>query len=148
MKYEFEITVPANTSYSDRLDEELKLDKGIITQATCYFPLGCMHLARFKCFHSQYQLAPFNREGYVSGEGTEVLFLKNYELLQRPYSLRIELWNVDDTYDHTLTFRILVEPSWLAIPQLQQSKLLSRIAKGITLMTTALTGEEIENANG
>jgi len=46
----------------------------------------------------------------IIGDGTPVEWTEYYESYQRPYELKVELWGVDCSYDHTVTIRVAVLP--------------------------------------
>ena len=56
------------------------------------------------------QIVPWNPGGYVKGDDDRVIWDDHYVLDDEPLVLRLFTWNLDDTYPHTITYRINVMP--------------------------------------
>lgn len=100
---QFEYTIPANTSLANRAKQELKISIGILTDLFIFFPAGCHGLARCRVFLGEKPVAPRTPSSYVAGDDGPV----NVNSLLEPIKpnlpvLNWELWNLDDTYTHTL----------------------------------------------
>lgn len=108
MYYEFDITVPAQTTEADPKEEVLELVPGPITKFEFMFPDGCYSLAQVRIFDSLSQLIPRNPAGSVKANNGTVSFNEHYQLKEPPYRLIAKAWNDDDSYAHTITVRILI----------------------------------------
>lgn len=112
-------TIPANTSADDFITVELKISIGVIKRLMVYFPYGCEFLARCRVLLGAKPLLPRSRAGYVTGNGslidvgeiTEPTKGNNPELVW-------ELWNLDETYNHTLTLTC----SWVSEEEAEVQK--------------------------
>ena len=105
MLYEIDVTSPANTSAAAPTEVLARLNKGVITQVGVQIPNGCMGLARAQVWRADHQLWPTTPGAYFKGDGAVIQWPEDYELADEPLSLRLRVWNLDDTYAHTLTFR-------------------------------------------
>jgi len=116
MFYEFQLLTPANTPETTPIETRVKLQGGVITKAFIQFPAGCAGLAKFKCKIGNYNLWPRNETGYIAADNYVVPIDEYYELKTGINTLRFLTWNEDDTYDHTISVKIIVLPPWLANP--------------------------------
>ncbi|OGR93598.1 MAG: hypothetical protein A2V88_00435 [Elusimicrobia bacterium RBG_16_66_12] len=105
MLYEIDATAPANTAASAPVEVAARLNKGVITQVGVQIPQGCMGLARAQVWRGGHQLWPTTPGAYFKGDGAVIEWPEDYELTDEPLSLTLRVWNIDDTYNHTLTFR-------------------------------------------
>lgn len=58
--YEYELTVPANTSAADPLLQRFALSAGILNHISVYFPPGPSALAHVQILYQNYQIEPWN----------------------------------------------------------------------------------------
>ena len=98
----WEYTVPANTAEASSIKVECKVSLGTLTDLRVYAPLGCAGLLRCRVFIGEKSVAPRSAKSYLAGEG----FIADLRGVNEPISgnlpvLRWELWNLDDTNDHT-----------------------------------------------
>ena len=131
-------TIPANTAEVDRDVQELKISPGILTGLSVYFPPGCHSLPKCRISIGETPIAPRSAGGYITGNASTLPIEGIYELIsdKRPV-LKIELWNDDEEYDHT----IHVTAKWLTEEEMQAEKsLLALIAQRIDALVRALTG--------
>jgi len=105
MLYEIDAPAPANTTALLPVEVPARLNKGVITQVSVQIPQGCMGLARAQVWRGGHQLWPTTPGAYFKGDGAIIEWPEDYELADEPLSLTIRVWNIDDTYNHTLTFR-------------------------------------------
>jgi hypothetical protein len=131
-------TIAANTAEADRTTEELKISPGILTDLSVYFPPGCHSLARCRISIGETPIAPRSRGNYITGNASTLPINGIYELISdKVPHLKIELWNLDEEYDHT----IHVTAKWLTEEEMQAEKsLLALIAQRIDALVRALTG--------
>mgnify|MGYP001611554353 FL=1 len=105
MHYEFNITVPANTTERAPVTRELHVSNGLIYDGAVQFPIGCFGLARCRLEHHSFGSLPTNRESYYSSDGYLVPIGAPIMLDAEPYIIRATCWNEDDTYQHVVTIR-------------------------------------------
>lgn len=123
MFFEYDITVPAQTSQANALRQDLGLKWGTLKKIAVQFPDGCYGLVHAQLWSGRHQVAPQNELGSIKGNNTTVEFGSEVELREPPYLVTAVAWNDDDSYAHTLTIRLEVEiaailyPEDLGIPQ-------------------------------
>jgi hypothetical protein len=105
MLYEFDVTSPANTAASAPTEVLARLNKGLVTQVQVQIPPGAVGLARGQVWRGNSQIWPSNPGGYFKGDDLVLTWDEDYTLADEPLTLRLRVWNIDDTYPHTLTFR-------------------------------------------
>jgi len=110
MFYEFRITTPANTPASAPLQTELQLDAGAITAVEVLFPSGCIGLVHLTISDELHQVWPVNADADISGDTFPIGWRDDFELTDTPYTLRADVWNLDDSYEHTVTIRFEFVP--------------------------------------
>lgn len=131
MLYEFDVTSPANTPASAPTEVLARLNKGLVTQVQVQIPSGAVGLARGQVWRGNSQIWPSNPGGYFKGDDLVLTWDEDYTLADEPLTLRLRVWNVDDTYPHTLTFRFAL----LGLAQAEEARaapgLLKRLADAI-----------------
>lgn len=105
MLYEFDLTIPANTTEASPTELEAVMSVGTIHQVEVQIPLGCKGLTHVQVLRELHQLWPSNPESNVKGDNALIRWREDYDLNETPFSLTLRGWNVDDSYAHTITFR-------------------------------------------
>jgi hypothetical protein len=75
------------------------------------------------------QIVPANPNAYLKGDDDRITWADTYVLDDEPLTLRLFTWNVDDTFPHTITFRINLLPLAEAEDSLAAPGLLKRIGQ-------------------
>jgi len=88
----------------------IEIAQGIITWLSVLYPTGCHGMVHTIIKHHEHQIAPSTEEMSIIGDGTPIEWAEYYESYQPPYELKVELWGVDCTYNHTVTVRVAVLP--------------------------------------
>jgi len=131
MLYEFDVTSPANTAASSPTEVLARLNKGLVTQVQVQIPSGAVGLACGQIWRGNSQIWPSNPGGYFKGDDLVLTWDEDYTLADEPLTLRLRVWNLDDTYAHTLTFRFAL----LGLAQAEEARagpsLLKRLADAI-----------------
>ena len=109
MFYVFPITIPANTSEAQRTRTTLKLTAGRITRVHLEFPAGHVGLTHIHVNCGLHQLWPTNPDADFSSSNETISFIEDLLLDIPPFTLTAHAWNLDDTYEHTITLRIELE---------------------------------------
>lgn len=118
MLYRFEYTVPANTSKASPMVETMKLSPGTVEKVDISFPAGCGGLVGVRINRGLFQLWPLTVGEWFITDDFTVSFPGTFADLERPYLLTFTAYNVDDTYDHTITVQIAIEISVEYVKQL------------------------------
>jgi hypothetical protein len=106
--YEFDVTAPANTPANDPTFVLARLQKGVIVQWEVAIPPGVQGLTGSFVRRAGHQIVPANPEGYLKGDDDRIVWQDNMLLEDEPLVLGLFTWNLDDTYAHTITYRINV----------------------------------------
>ena len=131
--YEFDVTAPANTPASAPTQSVVRLQRGVIVQWEVQIPRGVQGLTGAYVRRGDYQIVPANPDGYIKGDDARVSWQDHYLLDDEPLTLRLFVWNVDDAYPHTVTFRINLLPIEQAEASLASPGLLQRIGQYLGL---------------
>jgi len=107
--YVFPITIPANTPATAKTKTTLKLTAGRITRVMFEFPAGHVGLTHIHINSGLHQLYPTNPDADFSSSNETIDFAEDLVMDLRPFTLEAYTWNLDDTYDHTITVRLEVE---------------------------------------
>lgn len=110
MFYEYDLPVPANTIANRPLVQEVKLAPGRIVGFAVQFPRGCVGLVHAQILTDLHIQWPSNPDSDISGDGAVVAWSEEYDLDPTAPRLRLVGWNLDDTFTHTITFRINIIP--------------------------------------
>jgi hypothetical protein len=110
LRYEFDITTPANTTYENPLVTKCKLAKGIVTHVRIRGRYGSADQLRCSVWHFGSQLWPTNPDADFKCNQYPEEWGEYYELLESPYELMVKTWNDDDTFAHKLTLSIVILP--------------------------------------
>ena len=83
-----------------------KLTEGMIYQVEIAFPPGCAGLVSVRLSDHAGQLYPYDRGEWFSGDGETITFPETHAVEGEPFELLVDGYNEDETYDHTVSFRI------------------------------------------
>lgn len=131
--YEFDVTAPANTLATNPTQVLARLQKGVITQWEVAIPPGVQGLTGSYVRRGGSQIVPANPDAYLKGDDDRIVWQDNYLLDDEPLTLRLFTWNLDDTFPHTITFRINVLPLAQAEDTLAAPGLLKSIGRYLGL---------------
>lgn len=103
MQDRWEYTIPANTAEADAVRVECKISPGVLKTLMVYFPPGCENLARCRVSIGEKPIAPRSSSNYLAADGQNVDLKHLEEPIREDLPvLNWEVWNIDDTYDHTI----------------------------------------------
>ena len=106
MLYEHRLTAPANTASGDPVKLPVTLVPGTIVGLAVQFPAGCMGLVHAQIWRGAHILWPSNPDSGLAANAWVVEWQEDYRMDAAPYQLVLVGWSDDDTFDHTLTFRL------------------------------------------
>lgn len=109
MIYVFPITTPPSTPEASKLKTILTLTRARITGMQVHFPSGHLGLTHIGINRGLHQFFPANPEASFSSSGEAIVWKEDVLLDTPPYQLEGYTWNLDDTYDHTITVRVQLE---------------------------------------
>jgi len=110
MLFKIDLPTPANTSYADRIVTPLRVYPGTVRRVWVGFPHGCFGLCHVKVYQGSWQVWPWDVRTDFHWNDYVFTFEDFYRITDEPCELRIEHWNLDDSYDHTPFFAVLIEP--------------------------------------
>ena len=111
MIYVFPLLIPANTPETAKQRTVLALARGRITRVMIEFPAGHVGLTHLYIRRGLHQVWPANPEVNFKSSNETILWDEDYSLETAPHQLDAYAWNEDDTYEHTITVRIVLEPA-------------------------------------
>lgn len=116
MLYSKQITISANTSQANASRSYFKVNKGVISNMWITFPAGCAGLVKLRIYHEGHPFLPVNADNYLRGDNITFQFPVMFEITEEPMALTVEVWNEDDTYDHTVDIMFLILPKNVVLP--------------------------------
>lgn len=129
MLYVLPLTIPAGTAEGAPTEQDLKLTDGVITRVEVEFPAGCAGLAHSYARQGVHQVFPTNPDGNLASDNHVIAWNDYEDLHTDPRILTICGWNLDDTYDHTITWRIELTPREIAERLKSTDTLLAKISR-------------------
>jgi len=108
VEYIQRLTIPANTAKADAERLDFKLPYGILNRVEIAFPPGPKGLAHAQFYHTEFQFLPSNPEESYAWDATTIVWEGEYDLPESWNYCSLRGWNLDDTYEHTVTCRVVV----------------------------------------
>lgn len=137
MIYQKSITIPVNTLKDEPVSVEMEVNKGFIYQVNAIIPSGCVGLAGVRILDGIYQAYPTTPNEWFTGDATHHNFTDSYIKETPPYKFTVEGYNLDDTYEHTLTVLIGMEIKEMFISRFLPSYNIDQIIQTLTAMQEA-----------
>jgi len=109
--FQIEVATPPNTPASAPVVARLAVYPGVTRQVWVGFPRGCYGLAHMQIWHWGWQLWPWTPQTSYHWNDYMFTFEDRYPILEEPLELVVKSWNLDDSFEHTLTFAVTVEPA-------------------------------------
>ena len=110
MLFQASITIPKNTLSTSPTNVILKIALGIVTKIMVRPRPGHAGLAHLVIRHHEHQIAPSTEGMSFSGDTFPIDWEEYYESYQPPYELKLQGWNLDDTYPHTFDVFVAILP--------------------------------------
>jgi len=110
MIYQSDMTIPPQTPFDKRLRSEFTLPAGVIQRLAILFPPGCAGLVHLRILHNEHQIWPSTPEKSFIGDSMYAVFDESYHLPDAWNQIRVEGWNLDDSYEHHIWVWIAVLP--------------------------------------
>ena len=108
MLYRFGVTVPKNTPESSPHEVNVRLTVGVIERVEITFPAGCAGLVGLRILHREHVVWPTSPDEWFVTDDYTIQIHEHYMLTEGDQHLKIQTYNLDDTYDHTLIVRFEV----------------------------------------
>jgi len=133
MYFCWDITIDADTPEKLPIYGYLRITKGIITRVDMKFPAGCHGMVKCRLYRYEQQLIPLTRDEWITGDDETVPTETYGDLTAFPYQLKFVACSPDTDYDHTVTVRIQVLPSY-AVGFAQLTNLVTRLLDKLGLL--------------
>ncbi|RLC76454.1 MAG: hypothetical protein DRJ03_28635 [Chloroflexi bacterium] len=96
------LTIPANTPQTSPVFKEIEIEGDILVGFYKLIPPGWQALAHFRIFYGLEQLHPANEDAWDTGDDVAEFVPLNWKMPERKIQLRIEGYNEDVKYEHTV----------------------------------------------
>lgn len=106
MIYSKSIAIPANTFLAAYQTDLMLVTKGLVYKVEFDFPPGHAGLTFVRVRDGLHQVWPTTSDQWFSGEGQTISFDDTHLKLSPPFEFSIDTYNLDDTFDHTVTVRV------------------------------------------
>jgi len=97
------LTIPANTSKDQAVEETLEVVPGTLKLITVEFPAGCHDLVYIQVLQSNNIIVPDDASEGIVGNDITLPIEFNDPIDTGKTKIVIRGWNFDDTYPHTIT---------------------------------------------
>jgi len=135
MIYQKSITTPKDTPVLTPVSEVMEVNKGLIYQVDIIIPAGCVGLAGVRLLDGLYQVYPTTPNTWFVGDNIHMSFQDTYLKTDVPHQLTVQTYNLDDTYEHTLTVIISMVIKEIFMARFLPSYSMDEMIKAIELLT-------------
>ena len=105
-----EITVPPNTLAASPLVTRIGVTAGIAREQWFMFPDGPYGLTHLQVWHHGWQVWPWTPGESFHWNNYVYHLQDRYPFEAEPYELVVKTWNLDDFFEHHVTFALVVDP--------------------------------------
>ncbi len=109
MYFYYTQSIPISTPEANPTLLRCKLARGILSFVDIGIPRGVNRLAQCRLFYNEFQIVPFNRDEWISGNDITIRIPIDIDMDEEPYELKVFCINGDDTFIHELSFGISVD---------------------------------------
>lgn len=109
MIYQYDLTLPANTTKANELKVTCTLAHCKINRVEIVFPDGCCGLVYAALTRFNTQIIPINPTNYLRANNETVLVNTDILIADKPFEVVLHGYNLDDTFAHTIYCRLQVE---------------------------------------
>ena len=124
--YILDLTIPKNTPETSPVEQPIEIKEGVITRVGVLIPAGMHALAGMRILYGIEQLFPRQKDTWLKGEDESIVADEYWDLVEQPITLRVQGYNLDDTYDHTFYIRITALPREVSLAHKLYLERLSR----------------------
>lgn len=103
-----EVDIPAQTKKTSPKEEELKLQKSVITGIYVGFPDGCADYVYAQVWVNETQYVPWTRGEWLHWNNYMFYLPGDYPLDVEPYKVTVKGANLDNSYEH----QVIVGVNW------------------------------------
>ena len=113
--YTLDLKISKNTPEISPVEQRLKIHEGVIVRWLIYIPSGHHALAHMRILYGLDQILPYKKDTWLRGEDETLNLDDWWDPPEQPYELRVQGYNLDDTYDHTFYIRVVALPREVAL---------------------------------
>jgi hypothetical protein len=113
--YVVDVTVPADTPADNPVEVELVVEEDVVTRVACHFPPGCRGFVHTAVFIGHIQVFPRPFPNTLHGDAETISWEEWLPLPETPCKLTIRAWSPGARYPHTITWRIIALPRYVAM---------------------------------
>jgi hypothetical protein len=113
--YVADVTIPANTPADNPVQVELEVEGDIVTRVSCHFPPGCRGFVHTGVWIGHIQVFPRPKGTSLHGDAETITWDEFFPLPSSPCTLTIKAWSPGARYPHTITWRIVALPRYVAM---------------------------------
>jgi len=113
--YVIDVTVPPNTPAANPVEEEFIVEGDVITHVSCHFPPGCRGMVHTAIYLGHIQVFPRPFPNTLHGDGETIAWSEFFPLPESKCKLTIKAWSPGTRYPHTITWRLVVLPRYVAM---------------------------------
>lgn len=106
MIFQTTLTIPRNTAKTAIVSSDVIILPGVITRFEVDFPPGCCGLVYARVMFKEHQVWPSSPEQWFRQDAHVFSFPEDLDVSEGPYVFRLEGYNLDTKYMHTITIRI------------------------------------------
>ncbi len=110
------ITLTANKAESAATKLQFKVNQGVIYRVWLTFPPNCAGLVRFRMYLDEHPILPVEKEAYIVGDAFTFVYPLMIEVKTEPSTIKIEAWNTDELFEHTIHVQILIVNKMWILP--------------------------------
>ena len=111
MIYKVDLTIPPLQSFYTPVEVHVRVYPGVVRQTWIMFPRGCCGLAHVCIYHWGWQIWPWSPGHSFAWDDYVYTFHDNYPVTAEPLEFVMKGWSFDDSYSHTISLAIHVEPT-------------------------------------
>jgi len=123
----FDLTIPANRSAADPIEQVIDVGVGIVHLVEIEQPPGCGGKVYCAIRQGLHQVWPTNPDGAYRSDGRVYSTREHYGIAPGDPALVLQGWAPDAAYDHVVQFRISVLPEEVLEPWEAQKALILRL---------------------
>ncbi len=103
MSFAIRLTIPSNTTKPNAMYKSIALPPCILDEIALVFPSGCAELVGVWFEYQSMKILPVNLDEDYRGNGFVIPIKPHLAVLEEDYTIRLYAYNIDDTYDHTIS---------------------------------------------
>jgi len=102
MLFSKSVAIPAKRTKANPLVTTFPICEGVIKRVWVRWRWGSGNLCGCRLFYESFQVWPLSMTEWFVSSPTELVFDEDYEIDDVPHEMRLEAYNEDDIFPHTL----------------------------------------------